>query len=170
MTDGRVILAALVLCLAACAKPQSTPNFFYDEQGRMHRIETVPAGNKRVETLPVTERSAARYPGENPNNLTLAEMDGLREQLSRCWSIQAGARYSKDLKVEVRLTVSREREILSATIVDEARFKKDPYFRAAADSALRALNSEQCSPLQVNPSKYDQWKDMIITFDPSEMI
>lgn len=167
---GGMILAAAVLCLAACAKPQPTQNFFYDEQGRMHRIETVPAGNKRVETLPVPERSATRYPGENPNNLTLAEVDRLREQLSKCWSIQAGARFSKDLQVDVHVTVSKKREVTSATVVDQARYKRDPYFRAAADTAIRAVNAPQCDPLDLNPSKYDQWKDMVVTFDPSEML
>lgn len=156
---GGMILAAVVLCLAACAKPQPTTGFFYDEQGRMHRIETIPA----------TDRSAARYSDENPNTLTMAEVDRLRTQLSRCWSIQAGARFSDELKVEVRLAVSREREVTSATVVDERRYKKDAYFRTAADAAIRAINSKHCQTLDLNPSKYDQWKDMIVTFDPRDI-
>lgn len=126
-----------------------------------------------TEDLP--ESKTAEAPAPSPiaafsEQLTMSEMDALRQQLSRCWSIQAGARYADELKVEVRLTVSPERRVLSATVVDQWRYSQDSYFRAAADSAIRAVNSPQCETLVLNPDKYDQWKDMIVEFDPSEML
>lgn len=125
------------------------------------------------EDLP--ESKTAEAPAPSPiaafsQQMTMSEMDALRQQLSRCWSIQAGARYADELKVEVRLTVSPERRVLSATVVDQWRYGQDSYFRAAADSAIRAVNSPQCETLVLNPDKYDQWKDMIVEFDPSEML
>lgn len=102
--------------------------------------------------------------------LTMSELDALRQQLSRCWSIQAGARYAENLVVEVRLIVSRERKVMSASVVDQFRYSQDSYFRAAADSAIRAVNSPQCETLVLNPDKYDMWKDMIVKFDPREML
>lgn len=185
---GGMILAAAVLCLAACAKPHpGFKNQYTDKNGRVHTVETIPAGNKKEAIMATPNKSAktkrkpieitratkadwARYSRKDPDRPTLEELDLLRDQLSRCWSIQAGARYSKDLKVEVRVTVSPQRRILTAEIIDQWRFERDNYFRAAADSAIRALNSKECNPLELNPSKYDQWKDMIIEFDPSEFI
>ena len=125
------------------------------------------------EDLP--ESKTADAPAPSPvasfsEQLTMSEMDALRQQLVRCWSIQAGARYAEELVVEVRVTVSRERRVLSAEIQDTWRYSQDSYFRAAADSAIRALHSPQCETLNVNPDKYEQWKDMIVTFDPREML
>jgi outer membrane biosynthesis protein TonB len=102
--------------------------------------------------------------------LTMSEADALSQQLSRCWSIQAGARYAEDLVVKVRLTVSPERRVMSAMIEDQWRYGQDSYFRAAADSAIRAVNSPQCETLQLPPEKYDLWKDIVVTFDPRDML
>lgn len=121
------------------------------------------------------ESKTAEAPAASPaapfsETMTMSEIDALRQQLSRCWSIQAGARYAEELVVEVRITVSAERRVMSATIVDQWRYSQDSYFRAAADSAIRAVNSPQCETLNLNPDKYDMWKDMVVTFDPREML
>lgn len=125
------------------------------------------------ETLPESKTAEAPAPAPVASfsqQLTMSELDALRQQLSRCWSIQAGARYAEDLVVEVRLIVSPERHVQSATVVDQWRYGQDSYFRAAADSAIRAVNSPQCETLELNPEKYDVWKDMVVTFDPREML
>ncbi len=124
---------------------------------------------------PLPESKTAEAPAPAPQaafseTLTMSEIDALRQQLSRCWSIQAGARYAEELVVEVRVLVSKERKVMSATIVDQWRYSQDSYFRAAADSAIRAINSPQCETLNLNPDKYDLWKDMVVTFDPREML
>ena len=102
--------------------------------------------------------------------LTMSETDRLRQQLSRCWSIQAGARYAEDLKVEIRLLVNPDRSVSSATVVDQWRYGQDGFFRAAADSAMRAVRSPMCNPLDLPPEKYQMWKDIIVLFDPSDML
>lgn len=126
-----------------------------------------------TEELP--ESKTAEAPASSPvaafsETLTMSELDALKRQLANCWSIQAGARYAEDIVVDVRLIVSRERRVMSATVVDQWRYSQDSYFRAAADSAIRAVNSPQCETLQLNPDKYDTWKDMEVTFDPREML
>jgi len=102
--------------------------------------------------------------------MTMSEADALRRQLSRCWSIQAGARYAEDLVVEVRLAVNPDRSVQKAVIVDQWRYNQDDFFRAAADSALRAVNSPLCNPLDLPPDKYELWNDIVVTFDPREML
>jgi hypothetical protein len=102
--------------------------------------------------------------------LTMSEADALRHQLSQCWSIQAGARYAEDLVVEIKLTVNPDRTVSSATIVNQGRYNQDGFFRAAADSAMRAVRSPMCNPLNLPAEKYHVWKDIVAVFDPRDML
>ena len=129
------------------------------------------------ETQPEVEKinPEAQAPQPSPlaefsQRMSMSEADALRRQLTRCWSIQAGARYAESLVVEIRLTVTPARQVSSATIVDQWRYGQDPHFRAAADSAMRAVRSPLCNPLDLPPDKYDLWKDIVVNFDPSEML
>jgi hypothetical protein len=47
--------------------------------------------------------------------------------------------------------------------------KSDPFFRSAAESALRAVLNPRCNPLRLPPEKYEQWQTMTLNFDPREM-
>jgi outer membrane biosynthesis protein TonB len=155
-------------------KPEEKPVEEAQQQDFTNLLKNLQDSDPVVEDdLP--ESKEAEAPAPSPvaafsEQLTMSELDALRQQLSRCWSIQAGARYAEELVVEVRITVSPERRVLSATIVDQWRYSQDSYFRAAADSAIRAVNSPQCETLNLNPDKYDSWKDMVVTFDPREML
>ena len=44
------------------------------------------------------------------------------------------------------------------------------FFRAAAESALRAVNHPECKKLKVPEKKYKTWKEIILDFDPSQSI
>lgn len=128
-----------------------------------------------VVTEDLPESKTAETPAPAPEaafseTLTMSEADALAQQLARCWSLQAGARYAEDLVVDVRLIVSPEKRVLSATIVDQWRYGQDSYFRAAADSAIRAVNSPQCETLILPDGKYNLWKDILVTFDPKDML
>ena len=108
--------------------------------------------------------------GDFSKQLLVSEADALRQQLSQCWSIQAGGRYAENLVVEVRLTINRDRTVQNAVVVDRYRYNSDPAFRAAADSAVRAVLSPMCTPLRLPPEKYEGWKDTIVNFDPKDML
>jgi outer membrane biosynthesis protein TonB len=148
-------------------KPEETQQNFENLLKNLQDSETVP---EDAEVAKEAAPAAPSQEGAFSEQMTMSELDALRQQLSRCWSIQAGARYAEDLVVEVRITVSPERRVLSATVVDQWRYGQDSYFRAAADSAVRAVNSPQCETLNLNPDKYDMWKDMVVTFDPRDML
>jgi len=102
--------------------------------------------------------------------ITSSELDALRYQLGQCWNVLAGAKYAEELIVEIRLKINRDRTVNHATILNKSRYNRDPAYRAAAESALRALRNPRCSPLNLPPEKYEQWKSTIITFDPREML
>ena len=101
--------------------------------------------------------------------LTISEFDALRQQLARCWNIPAGARDADNLVIEVKVEVNNQRIATSAEVVDRLRYSTDTFFRAAADSAVRAVRAPECTPLELPPEKYDSWKSMIVVFDPREM-
>ena len=42
------------------------------------------------------------------------------------------------------------------------------FYKVLAESALRAL--KMCNPLKVPTTGYERWKDMILNFDPNDMI
>lgn len=101
--------------------------------------------------------------------VTATEIDLLKKQLARCWNIPIGARNAEGLSVEIDVHVDKDRRVTKADIVDMWRYRSDPFFRTAAESARRALLSPQCSPLALPPEKYDNWKYMRINFNPKEM-
>lgn len=120
-----------------------------------------------------TEENTSPEPAPNvsrfSDQLSMSEKDALRQQLAACWNIMAGAMDSQDLSVEVRLFVNPDRTVREAKVLDQSRYNSDTFFRAAADSALRAVRNPMCSPLNLPPDKYDEWKEIVVNFDPREM-
>ncbi|MCM2344457.1 MAG: energy transducer TonB [Alphaproteobacteria bacterium] len=94
----------------------------------------------------------------------------LQKQLGYCWNVLAGAKYAENLIVDIRIFVNQDRTVRDAQVLDQMRYSTDTYFRAAADSALRALRHPYCTPLDLPPEKYDLWKTMVFRFDPSSML
>lgn len=156
-------------------KPKEKPVEPQEQQQFDNLLKNLQDSEPVVEDPTLPEAKDAETPAPAPEaafsqTLTMSEADALAQQLARCWSLQAGARYAEDLVVDVRLIVSPEKRVLSATIADQWRYGQDSYFRAAADSAIRAVNSPQCATLILPDGKYDLWKDILVTFDPKDML
>jgi hypothetical protein len=98
----------------------------------------------------------------------MSEIDAIRQQISRCWNIPAGARDAENLVVEIRAMFNPDGSVARAEILDTGRMASDPFYRAAAESAYRAVL--QCSPLQMPPKKYNVWKIVTLRFNPKEML
>jgi hypothetical protein len=101
--------------------------------------------------------------------LSASEMDMLREQITRCWNVPAGARDTPELVIWIRVVVSPDGNVQQATIVDRARTDGDPFFRAAAESARRAFFNPECRPLRLPAGKYEIWRDMLVDFSPKDL-
>ncbi|MFN4090086.1 MAG: hypothetical protein ACK4QW_13745 [Alphaproteobacteria bacterium] len=108
--------------------------------------------------------ASTRFAGE----LTLSEEDALRRQIERCWSVPSGARDGRDLIVEVRVSLNPDGSVRDARAVQSPRMASDPFYRAAAESAVRAV--QRCSPLNVPPNKYSVWREMTLTFNPKDLL
>jgi outer membrane biosynthesis protein TonB len=104
------------------------------------------------------------------NKLSYGEQNAVLAQLAKCWNVPTGARYAEDLIVDLRLVINPDRTVQSAKVVDQGRYNRDSFYRAAADTALRAVRNPSCSPLELPPEKYQEWRYLRLTFDPSNML
>jgi outer membrane biosynthesis protein TonB len=101
--------------------------------------------------------------------MTMSEEDALRKQLEGCWNVPYGAKDAENTTVDVYMVINQDRTLMSAQIVDMGRYNSDSFFRAMADSAMRAVRNPQCSPFDLPADKYEAWKTITVTFDPSQM-
>jgi len=104
------------------------------------------------------------------SQLTASEIDLIRQQIEQCWNVPAGARDAQDLDVEIKAVVNPDGTVRQAAIVDTGRYGTDPNYRAAADSAKRAILNPQCSPLHVPPDKYEAWHNLDLIFNPKDLL
>ena len=106
----------------------------------------------------------------NPlRSLAISEIDLIRQQIRKCWSLPAGAKDAQNLSIEIRMAMNQDATVREARILDQGRLQSDPFFRAAAESALRAVLNPRCNPLKLPLEKYNLWRNMILIFDPRDM-
>lgn len=98
--------------------------------------------------------------------LSESEMDALRRQIARCWNPPVGSVGAADLVVRVQMNLAEDGSLRgNAAVVNSSG---NPAFQAAADSALRAVR--RCAPYSLPFEKYSAWQDVIVNFDPREML
>tara|TARA_B110000014_G_C20086690_1_gene568445 strand:- start:487 stop:1533 length:1047 start_codon:yes stop_codon:yes gene_type:complete len=107
---------------------------------------------------------------ENQTSFSISEIDLLKQQLYGCWTVPAGAKGAKDMKVRVRVWVNPNKTVSNARILDTNRMQSDPYFRTVAESTLRAVLNPVCSPLKLPDDKYDIWKKFVFVFELGWML
>ena len=92
----------------------------------------------------------------------------IANQVTRRWIIQSGAIDARDLIVTIEVVLSIDARVLRARIVDVEGGTSDHSRRVAAESALRAVLFFRDHPFEnLDRSRYDVWKELIIRFDPS---
>ena len=110
-------------------------------------------------------KSDAPYDESMP--LSLGEKDAIRNQFIPCWSPPMGAKDAANLVVILKAQFKETGELIDVQMRPDmsSRYGSDPFFRAAVDSAIRAVH--RCAPLKnLDMAKYGSWKDMELTFDP----
>lgn len=127
---------------------------------RAETDKSAPAPKPKVRLKPSTHHASP------PVTRPMAEV--LYRQLEGCWIVPVGAKGAQNLSVDIRVRLDQQGGVRNAEIVDRSRMARDPFFRAAAESALRAVY--KCSPLRVSRGKYPEWQDMTLTFDPKDFV
>lgn len=98
--------------------------------------------------------------------LSQSELDALRARLTKLWNVQAGSEHPEELIVDIRIRLTPDKRLAAPPEVVSRG--SSPRYRAAADAAMRAVLQAQPYDM-LRPQTYDQWKDMIVTFDPRQM-
>ncbi|MCO5130679.1 MAG: protein TolA [Xanthobacteraceae bacterium] len=102
----------------------------------------------------------------NAATLSQSELDALRARLTRLWNVQAGTEHPEELIVDIRIRLTPDKRLAAPPEVVSRG--SSPRYRAAADAAMRAVLQAQPYDM-LRPATYEQWKDMIVTFDPRQM-
>ena len=133
-------------------------------------LEAVKKDDKKDDKKKKTKSGIKGAPADQVGPvMTGTEIDAVRRTIARCWLVPNGARGAKDLVVVIQMKLAKDGTVTKAVIADMARYKTDPAFKAAADSARRAVLDPKCNPLPLPPEKYDQWKDIEMPFNPKDM-
>ena len=99
--------------------------------------------------------------------MTESEIDALKAQLAKCWNVPVGAPDPAALVFRVKMFLNQDGTVASPPQLLDQGGLGDPYFRAAADSAIRAV--KMCEPYKLPAEKYQAWSEVTITFDPTKM-
>jgi hypothetical protein len=117
-----------------------------------------------------TPSAASGRPYDAAQPITVSEIDEVRRQIERCWNVPAGARDAGDHVVTIRVEMSPDATPRSATVLNEGTTRDNAFYRAAAESALRAVLNPRCHPFKLPVEKYDRWKTMTLVFNPKDML
>ncbi|MDE1173774.1 MAG: hypothetical protein PW790_08915 [Parvibaculaceae bacterium] len=102
------------------------------------------------------------------SKLSMTEIDAFRAQMVKCWTVPAGAANAADLVVQIEVNLNKDGTLASPPQLVNSGRLSDPYFRAAADSAMRAIR--MCQPYKMPADKYDGWKELELDFNPRDML
>jgi hypothetical protein len=103
---------------------------------------------------------------------TMDLKDALLAQMRECWNVPVGAPNPEQLIVQVRVFLAQDGSLAGPPQVEpatRAAAAGNPYMRTAAEAAVKAI--QICEPYKrLPPNKYDAWREIVMTFDPSKMI
>ena len=95
---------------------------------------------------------------------TATEIDILRNHVRQCWNAPYAANELNKI-INLKIFTNPDGSVVNVQIIDVVFYKNDPVYRAAADSARRAV--KDCSPLPLPKNKYDLFKIFTFNFDTS---
>lgn len=131
----------------------------------LNKMDKKPDAPAKPEAQPPRAAPTAGLEGR----LSMSEKDALRGMIGRNWNVPTGAPRPEDLIVIIHFALNPDGTLASAPlIVNAGRYASDSFFRAAADAAIRAVKMTQ--PFKLPPEKYNDWREIELTFDPRDMI
>jgi hypothetical protein len=122
----------------------------------------VAAAGETLNTAP-----ALGTPKGQAAQISLSELDALRQRLAQLWTPPAGAKDPQEIVVQVRILLKPDGTLAAPPMATNSG--RSALFMAARDSAMRAVLRGQPYDM-LRPETYEQWKDIEITFDPREML
>jgi len=99
--------------------------------------------------------------------MTMSEIDALRSQMMKCWNVPVGAPDPRALVLSLKIQLNQDGSVAGMPQLVETQGLSDPYFRAASESAIRAV--KMCGPYTLPVEKYETWSSVTVVFDPTKM-
>jgi len=151
-------------------KPEPQQQFSVDSVLALLDKRTPPKPPAPKEQAPIAERTVQGIGDRNA--LTVDVKDALLAQMRECWNVPVGAPNPEQLIVQVRVFLAQDGSLAQPPQLEpqtRTAAAANPYMRTAAEAALRAVNV--CEPYRQLPvAKYDAWREIVMTFDPSKMV
>jgi outer membrane biosynthesis protein TonB len=144
-------------------KPQEDKKKSFDVDKVLALLNKVAPSQAAAPDAPEGQRNVRGFGAQNA--MTADLVTALRNQIYRCWSPPVGAPHPVIVDMEVSLnpdgSVAHSPQLLENS--------NDPYFRAAAEAARRALYA--CAPYHLPADQYNEWHEISdLHFDPSTMM
>lgn len=102
--------------------------------------------------------------------ISRSERDVLNQLIKSCmrtnWNPLVGNQGAAELIVRIKFSLKRDGTLLSVPTITNP--SSNAAFQAAADRAMRAIRL--CQPFELPADKYNVWRDIILNFNPREMI
>lgn len=99
--------------------------------------------------------------------MTVSVVDALRVALTRCWNIDTTRPDLEDIRLSAHLKMLPTGVVDRIWFESESRAETDPSFAYVLDTVKAAIRT--CSPFSMLPrNEFDKWKDMVLTFYPSQ--
>ncbi|GGD45678.1 hypothetical protein [Sinisalibacter lacisalsi] len=111
---------------------------------------------------------AAGTPGPSGPPLTSGERDGLRVAVSRCWNLGSASTDALNTTVVVLVQMSRDGRPEGIEMISSNGPTQEAT-RIAYEAARRAVIRCGTSGYGLPAEKYDQWREIEMTFDPGNM-
>ncbi|MDB1135054.1 cell envelope integrity protein TolA [Candidatus Anaplasma sp. TIGMIC] len=112
-------------------------------------------------------RHSARVVGtrEKDTGISGKVMNAVVSHFASCWTLPSVMSHAEDSVVKINVALGPDGTVIKANVADELLYGQNPFFRAVADSALRAVH--RCSPVSdlVN-TDFSLWNEMVVTFEP----
>lgn len=114
----------------------------------------------------LSEPQAPAVPAGPP--MTGAERDSFRIAVNRCWNVDPGSVAAR-VTVEVGFSLERDGSVRGNEVRLLSSDGDQSATQTAFEAARRAILRCQSGGYDLPDEKYDQWQDVVITFDPSGM-
>ena len=107
--------------------------------------------------------------GDSTSRLSTAEAGAIGSEVRRCWTYDAGARDIMTFQVLLKVSVDETGIARIADVAPEDQGRlSNPYFRAFAERAVRAVLDPRCANLPLPPSMMGQRQQFTFRFRPGE--
>lgn len=114
----------------------------------------------------LAEAIEAELSGPEGPPMTGPERDAFRAAVNRCWNINPGSVAAR-VTVEVGFSLDRDGRVIGNEVRLLSSDGDQSATATAFESARRAILRCQSGGYQLPEDKYEQWREPVITFDPS---